>query len=141
MFAFMLKHFSNLVVVGVRADKGFKDFHGNVFAKVLDEYVGLHDSGTQVYNHLRKWHAHWVMICRLKELSRAHPFHDHCESERYNAYVKIVCNHNIHLCSLILIYVFVAKLTDLCTRYRITPRMSNPECSNCELPSYANNFC
>ena len=71
MSGFVLRHFSNLVAKGVRTDKGFKDVHLNKVAGDLSEFTGMQASGSQVYNHLRKWRARWVKICRLKDLSGA----------------------------------------------------------------------
>lgn len=71
MSGFMLRRFSDLILEGVRTDKGFKDCHLNQVAQQLLEFTGTHVVGSQVYNHLRKWRARWVKICRLKDLSGA----------------------------------------------------------------------
>ncbi|CAN6234041.1 unnamed protein product [Urochloa humidicola] len=71
MSNFILQRFTELVGEGVKTDKGFKDVHLNRVAKNLSEFVGIEVTGTQVYNHLRKWRGSWVKICRLKELSGA----------------------------------------------------------------------
>jgi hypothetical protein len=55
-----LSKFSDLVTQGVRTDKGFKDCHVNAVAKELQSYIGQQVTGTQVYNHLRKWRTKWV---------------------------------------------------------------------------------
>jgi hypothetical protein len=55
----------------VRTDKGFKEVHLNQVAKALQEFSGNEVSGTQVYNHLRKWRQRWVRITKLRELSGA----------------------------------------------------------------------
>jgi hypothetical protein len=65
MSAFVLRWFADLVGEGVRTDKGFKDVHLNAVARDLSEFINLEVSGTQVYNHLRKWRSRWVKICRL----------------------------------------------------------------------------
>jgi hypothetical protein len=44
-----------LIETGVRTDKGFKEVHLNQVAKYLSEFTGVEVTGTQVYNHLRKW--------------------------------------------------------------------------------------
>jgi fumarate hydratase class II len=44
-----------LVGTGVRTHKGFKEVHVNKVAEALQEFTGEHVTGTQVYNHLRKW--------------------------------------------------------------------------------------
>ncbi|XP_040377495.1 uncharacterized protein LOC121053785 [Oryza brachyantha] len=56
---------------GVRTDKGFKEVHLNQVARSLSDHYGLNISGTQVYNHLRKWRQRWVRITRLKDISGA----------------------------------------------------------------------
>ena len=57
MCAHVLEKFSNLVVEGVRTNKGFKDFHVNAVAKDLRAFIQQLVTGTQVYNHLCKWHT------------------------------------------------------------------------------------
>jgi hypothetical protein len=66
MSVHVLENFSNLVAEGVRTDKGFKDFHVNAIAKDPQAFIQQPVTGTQVYNHLRKWHTKWVKVCRLK---------------------------------------------------------------------------
>jgi hypothetical protein len=55
MSAFILRKFADLVGQGVKTDKGFKEVHVNFVAKELTEFSGQEVTGTQVYNHLRKW--------------------------------------------------------------------------------------
>ncbi|KAL6607059.1 hypothetical protein ACP70R_042712 [Stipagrostis hirtigluma subsp. patula] len=55
----------------VHCDKGFKEVHHNTVAKDVSDFTLLEVSGTQVYNHLRKWRSRWVKIYRLKEISGA----------------------------------------------------------------------
>jgi hypothetical protein len=55
MPAFILRKFADLVGQGVKTDKGFKEVHVNSVAKALIEFSGQEVTGTQVYNHLRKW--------------------------------------------------------------------------------------
>ncbi|KAF0929916.1 hypothetical protein E2562_026725 [Oryza meyeriana var. granulata] len=69
MSAFMLRKMIELIEQGVKTDKGFKDL--NQVARNLSEHYGLDISGTQVYNHLRKWRSRWMRITRLKDLSGA----------------------------------------------------------------------
>ncbi|KAK3141338.1 hypothetical protein QOZ80_4BG0332590 [Eleusine coracana subsp. coracana] len=71
MSGFVLRRFCDLVAEGVRIDKGFKEVHLNAVARDLREFTGIDVTGTQVYNHLRKWCARWVKICKLKDLSGA----------------------------------------------------------------------
>ena len=71
MSGFILSHFNELEGEGVNTNKGFKDVHLNKVARDLSEFTGQEVSGSQVYNHLRKWRSRWVKICRLKELSRS----------------------------------------------------------------------
>lgn len=93
MSAFILKKFSDLVAEGVRTDKGFKDCHTNAVAKHLQEFMGQPVSGSQVYNHLRKWRTKWAKICRLKDLSAANWDEDLCmiclDPEHYHNHVKV----------------------------------------------------
>lgn len=56
---------------GVKTDKGFKEVHVNIVARNLSDFYGQDVSGTQVYNHLRKWCQRWVKVCRLNDLSGA----------------------------------------------------------------------
>jgi hypothetical protein len=51
----VLRHMCELVGTGVRTHKGFKEVHVNKVAEALQEFTGEHVTGTQVYNHLRKW--------------------------------------------------------------------------------------
>uniref|UniRef100_J3N1M1 Myb/SANT-like domain-containing protein n=1 Tax=Oryza brachyantha TaxID=4533 RepID=J3N1M1_ORYBR len=70
MSSFMLKKVE-LIAEGVRTDKGFKEVHLNQVARSLSDHYGLDISGTQVYNHLRKWRQRWVRVTRLKDISGA----------------------------------------------------------------------
>ena len=72
MSGFILRKFADLVGQGVKTDKGFKEVHVNFVAKALTEFSGQEVTGTQVYNHLRKWRQKWIRVCRLKDLSGAH---------------------------------------------------------------------
>ncbi|XBH85121.1 hypothetical protein VPH35_073124 [Triticum aestivum] len=56
MSGFMLRRFVELIAGGVKTEKGFKEVHLNQVAKNCSEHFGLSIIGTQVYNHLRKWH-------------------------------------------------------------------------------------
>ncbi|KAK3158417.1 hypothetical protein QOZ80_2AG0136980 [Eleusine coracana subsp. coracana] len=71
MSGFILRWFVDLVGQGVKTDKGFKEVHVNNVARALTDFSGQEVSGTQVYNHLRKWRQRWVKVCRLKDLSGA----------------------------------------------------------------------
>ncbi|XP_052165047.1 uncharacterized protein LOC127782013 [Oryza glaberrima] len=71
MSSLMLRRMVELIATGVRTDKGFKEAHLNQVARSLSDHYGIEISGTQVYNHLRKWHQRWVRITRLKDLSGA----------------------------------------------------------------------
>lgn len=93
MSGFILRRFSDLVAEGVKTDKGFKEVHLNAVAKQLSEFSNIEVSGNQVYNHLRKWRARWVKICRLRELSGALWDEDNymitLETEHYNGHVRV----------------------------------------------------
>jgi hypothetical protein len=48
-----------------------------------------------VYNHLRKWRARWVRVCKLKDLSGALWDEDSCSivlaEEHLLGYTKVCC--------------------------------------------------
>ena len=80
----MLRRFHDLVVQGVKTDKGFKEVHVSQVATMISEFVRQIVSTQQIYNHLRKWRQtqqiynhlrkwrqRWVKIVRLKDLSGA----------------------------------------------------------------------
>ncbi|EMS63002.1 hypothetical protein TRIUR3_02338 [Triticum urartu] len=69
MSGFMLRRFVELIANGVKTEKGFKEVHLNQVAKNCSEHFGLSITGTQVYNHLRKWRARWVKISKLRDIS------------------------------------------------------------------------
>ncbi|KAK3161029.1 hypothetical protein QOZ80_1BG0070710 [Eleusine coracana subsp. coracana] len=69
MSSFVLRRFCDLIVDGVKTDKGFKEVHLNSVARDLKNFIRHDVTGTQVYNHLCKWRARWVKICRLKNLN------------------------------------------------------------------------
>ena len=71
MSTFMLRSLAEIVVKGVKTDKGFKEIHLNQVAKSLSEYIAGNVTSTQVHNHLRKWRARWVKISQLRNLSGA----------------------------------------------------------------------
>ena len=71
MSSFVLRKFVNLVGQGLKTNKGFKEVHLNSVARSLIEFIGQEVTGTQVYNHLRKWRQRWVKVCRLKDISGA----------------------------------------------------------------------
>lgn len=102
--SFMLRRMSELITTGVRTDKGFKEVHLNQVAKALQEFTGEDVSGTQVYNHLRKWRQRWIKVTKLRELSGALWDEEHCmitlEDEHYNGHVKV----GLHLALYNLIY-------------------------------------
>jgi hypothetical protein len=55
MPSFVLRRMCELISTGVRTDKGFKEVHLNQVTKALHEFIVNEVTGTQVYNHLRKW--------------------------------------------------------------------------------------
>ncbi|CAN6321965.1 unnamed protein product [Urochloa humidicola] len=92
MSSFVLRRFCQLISTGVRTDKGFKEVHLNQVAKALHEFTGNEVTGTQVYNHLRKWRHRWMRVSKLRELSAANFDEDMCminlEDEHYKGHVK-----------------------------------------------------
>jgi hypothetical protein len=99
MSAFVLRRMCQLISSGVRTDKGFKEVHLNQVAKALQEFIGSEVTGTQVYNHLRKWRQRWMRVAKLRELSGANWDEDLCmislEDEHYNGHIK-VCVYFFH---------------------------------------------
>ncbi|KAK3144144.1 hypothetical protein QOZ80_4AG0309310 [Eleusine coracana subsp. coracana] len=89
---FVLRRFCDLVADGVKTDQGFKAVHLNLVARDLKEFTGQDVTETQVYNHLCKWRARWVKICRLKDLSGAgwdeNKFMITLSPDHYYAYTK-----------------------------------------------------
>ncbi|KAL6842420.1 hypothetical protein ACP4OV_027847 [Aristida adscensionis] len=71
MSSFVLRRMCQLIASGVRTDKGFKEVHLNQVARSLQEHTGNEVTGTQVYNHLRKWRQRWMRVSKLRELSGA----------------------------------------------------------------------
>jgi hypothetical protein len=68
MSSFVLRDMCQLISTGVRTDKGFKEVHLNQVANALQEFCGNDVTGTQVYNHLRKWRQRWMRVSKLREL-------------------------------------------------------------------------
>ncbi|KAJ1292229.1 hypothetical protein BS78_02G375900 [Paspalum vaginatum] len=91
--SFLLRRMCQLISTGVRTDKGFKEVHLNQVAKALQEFSGNEVTGTQVYNHLRKWRRRWVRISRLRELSGAlwddENFIISLEEEHYKGHIQV----------------------------------------------------
>jgi hypothetical protein len=101
MSSFVLHRMCQLISIGVRTDKGFKEVHLNQVAEALQKFSGNEVSGTQVYNHMRKWKQRYVKVTKLKELSGALWDEEHSMivlgEEHYNGYTK-VCG-DIKVCS------------------------------------------
>ncbi|KAJ1279047.1 hypothetical protein BS78_04G125300 [Paspalum vaginatum] len=91
--SFALRRMCQMISTGVRTDKGFKEVHLNQVAKALQEFSGQDVTGTQVYNHLRKWRQRWVRISKLRELSGAlwddENFVISLEEEYYKGHIKV----------------------------------------------------
>ena len=81
----------------MRTDKGFKEVHLNQVARALQEFSGNDVTGTQIYNHLRKWRQKWVRISKPRELSGALWDEEHSmivlEEEHYNGHMKVLAWH------------------------------------------------
>ena len=77
----------------VQTDKGFKEVHLNQVAKNCSEHFGLSITGTQVYNHLRKWRARWVKISKLRDISGSlwddNNYVISLEEEHYLGHIKV----------------------------------------------------
>jgi hypothetical protein len=93
MSSFALRRMCQLIESGVRTDKGFKEVHLNQVAKYLQEFTGTEVTGTQVYNHLRKWRQRWMRVSKLRELSGALWVEDVCmislDEEHYKGHIKV----------------------------------------------------
>jgi methionine salvage enolase-phosphatase E1 len=67
--------------------------HLNQVAKAISEFTGNEVTGTQVYNHLRKWRQRWVKVSKLKELSGANWDDDvymiSLEGEHYMGHIQV----------------------------------------------------
>lgn len=129
MSGFILRRFSDLVGEGVKTDKGFKEVHLNAVAAQLCEFANVEVTGTQVYNHLRKWRAKWVKICRLRELSGALWDEDNymisLDDDHYNGHVNVTYFINSrfsYLCPMNTLTPFFKSLLFTC---RTTQRMQS----------------
>ena len=93
MSNYVLRRFCHLISTVVRTDKGFKEVHLNQVARDLKEFSGNDVTGTQVYNHLRKWRQRWIRVTKLRELSGVLWDEDNymitLEGEHYNGHVKV----------------------------------------------------
>jgi hypothetical protein len=94
MSGFILHRFSDLVVEGLKTDKGFKEVHLNQVARQLVEFCNVKVIGTQVYNHLRKWRQRWQKISRIKDISGA-IWEEDCfvismDDDHYNGHIKVL---------------------------------------------------
>jgi hypothetical protein len=93
MSGFVLRRFCQLITTGVRTDKGFTEVHLNQVAQAVHEFSGNEVTGTQVYNHLRKWRHKWIKISKLRDLSGALFDEDNyqilLEEEHYNVHIKV----------------------------------------------------
>jgi hypothetical protein len=63
----------------------------------VSKFSGVDVTGTQVYNHLRKWHQRWVKVCKLKDLSGALWDEDNCcivlDEEHLMGHCKVISYH------------------------------------------------
>lgn len=56
MYGFVMRQFADLVGKCVKTDKEFIDLHPSVVARDVSKFTNHEITGTQVYNHLHKWH-------------------------------------------------------------------------------------
>jgi hypothetical protein len=101
--SFVLQHFCHLIATGVRTNKGFNEVQLNQVARDLHEFTGNDVTGTQVYNHLRKWRQRWIRVTKLRELSGALWNEDNymitLQEEHYKGHVKVhimLIQSNLH---------------------------------------------
>ena len=80
-----------------------------------------------MYNHLRKWRARWVQICKLKDLSGSnwdeHNFMITLSDEHYAGHVKVSFGCTVHM--LLSYYYLLCMSTNSLFLYRIIPRMQS----------------
>lgn len=96
MSSFMLNYLSQLVASGTKTSSGFKQVHLNACARALNDCLGVHVTGTQVSNHLRKWKKIYGKIVKLKSLSAANWDEESCtitlEREHYIGHIRVSCH-------------------------------------------------
>jgi hypothetical protein len=123
MSSFVLRRMCELISTRVRTDKGFKEVYLNQVAKALHEFTGNEVSGTQVYNHLRKWRQRWMRVNKLRELSGVLWDEDNCmitlEEEHYKGHVKVCCVWQF----ILFVFMHFCLFIYLCIHSRITLRM------------------
>ena len=72
---FVLNKICELIASRVRTEKGFKEVHLNIVAKLVFELCAQEVTSTQIYNHLRKWRGRWIKVWKLKDHRRSSTQH------------------------------------------------------------------
>lgn len=120
--SFMLRRFHDLLLQGVKTDKGLKEVHVRQVAGMLSEFAGVSISVQQIYNHLRKWRQRWVKVVRLRDISGALWNEEHhmivLDDEHLNGHTKVwhwVVTIHFHLILFLpfLTVLFLLVLLDL----------------------------
>ncbi|KAG2588501.1 hypothetical protein PVAP13_5NG347381, partial [Panicum virgatum] len=90
----------------VNTDKGFKDVHLNKVARDLSEFTGQEVSGSQMYNHLRKWRSRWdqpkdaefqnVHLANYAQINLCQPAKFSCQQYDMRSNEPLVVKQTIH---------------------------------------------
>jgi hypothetical protein len=57
-----------LVDRGLKLSRGFKECYLKSVCNDIKDFTGITVTPCQVYNHMRKWKAKWMTVCKLKKL-------------------------------------------------------------------------
>jgi hypothetical protein len=65
---FILNRICELVDKGLNLSHGFKECYLKSVCNDVKDFAGITVTPCQVYNHMRKWKAKWMTVCKLKKL-------------------------------------------------------------------------
>jgi hypothetical protein len=54
--------------MGLNFSRGFKECYLKSVCNDIQDFIGVTVTLSQVYNHMRKWKAEWITVCKLKNL-------------------------------------------------------------------------
>jgi hypothetical protein len=57
-----------LVDRGLNLSHGFKECYLKSVCNDVQDFIGVTFTPSHVYNHIRKWKAKWITLCKLKNL-------------------------------------------------------------------------
>jgi hypothetical protein len=66
---FVLNRICELVHRGINLSRGFKECYLKSVCNDVKDFTGITVTPCQVYIHMRKWKAKWMMVCKLKKLT------------------------------------------------------------------------